>query len=165
MLLGSRNQRSAFSLVEIAFLQHQKKNNIGEALNTFEDSYRHILLCSNFMSTVISLKPGVGNFFSRRAICGKTKSFPGRIIKWIEFNIFSNYYCQGCSDWKAKKRFTHPQMSCFSTKKSKKRSTRLQMSCFVPKISVKQCRSEKFLKGGHNFHIFLIFLFGITTLS
>ena len=42
------------------------------------------------------------------------------------------------------KKFTHPQMSCFSTKKSKKRSTRLQMSCFVPKISVKQCRSEKF---------------------
>ena len=45
---------------------------------------------------------------------------------------------------KQKKRFTHPQMSCFSMKKSKKRSTRLQMSCFVPKILVKQGRNEKF---------------------
>ena len=75
----------------------------------------------------------MGNFFSRRAICGKTKSFPGRIIRWIEFNIFSNYNCQGRSDWKSKKR--------------SKRPTRPQMSCFLPKISVKQWRSAKFQKG------------------
>ena len=40
------------------------------------------------------------------------------------------------------------------------------MSCFPPKISVKQWRSEKLQKGGHNFHIFLIvFLFSRTTLK
>ena len=42
----------------------------------------------------------------------------------------------------------------FFTEKEQKKSTRLQMSCFLPKISVKQCRSKNFLKGGHNFHIF-----------
>ena len=47
---------------------------------------------------------GVGNFFSRGAICGKTRSFPGQIIRWIELNIFNNYYCQGRSDWKRKKK-------------------------------------------------------------
>ena len=50
--------------------------------------------------------------------------------------------------------------------RTKKRFTRPQMSCFLPKISVKQWRSEKFQKGGHNFHNFLIvFLFSRTTLK
>ena len=52
------------------------------------------------------------------------------------------------------------------TGRAKKRSTRPQMSYFLPKISVKQWRSEKFQKGGHNFHTFLIvFLFGRTSLK
>ena len=63
--------------------------------------------------------PGVGNFFSRRAICGKTKSFPGRIIRWIKFNICYNYYCQSCSDWKAKKRFTHPVLFFYEKEQEK----------------------------------------------
>ena len=63
-----------------------------------------------------SFSPEVGNFFSQRAICEKTKSFPGRIIRWIEFNIFNNYYCQGRCDWKRKRKGLHtPQMSCVST--------------------------------------------------
>ena len=60
--------------------------------------------------------PGVGNFFSRQAICGKTKSFPGRIIRWIEFNIFNNYYCQGHCDWKSKKKVYTSSDVVFSTK-------------------------------------------------
>ena len=79
----------------------------------------------------LSFTSGMGNFLSQRAICGKTKSFSGRIIRWIEFNMFNNYYCQGRSDWKAKNVLHTPQMSCF-----------------LPKISVKQWRSEKLHKGG-----------------
>ena len=30
------------------------------------------------------VRAGVGNCFSQGATCGKTKSFPGRIIKWIK---------------------------------------------------------------------------------
>ena len=48
------------------------------------------------------------------------------------------YYCQGRSDCTAKKKDLHTP----------------HMSCFLPKISVKQWRSKKLQKGGHNFHIF-----------
>ena len=48
-----------------------------------------------------------------------------------QVNMFNNYYCQGRSDWKAKK---------------EKGLHTPQMSCFPPKISVKQWRSEKFKK-------------------
>ena len=47
---------------------------------------RNLSHCLYFYST-----SGMGNFFSQRAICKKTQSFPGRIIRWIEFNIFINY--------------------------------------------------------------------------
>ena len=46
----------------------------------------------------------MGNFFSRQAMCGKVKFFPGRIIRWIKFNIFNNHYFQGRSDQKSKKK-------------------------------------------------------------
>ena len=62
------------------------------------------------------VRPGVGKFFSRRAICGKTKSFPGRIIRWIEFNIFNNCYCQGRCDWKSKKKVYTSSDVVFTTK-------------------------------------------------
>ena len=55
----------------------------------------------------------MGNFFSRRAICGKTKSLSGQIVIWIEFNIFNNFYYQGRTDWNSKKRSTRSQLSCF----------------------------------------------------
>ena len=32
-------------------------------------------------SVSFSVIAGVGNFFIRRAVCGKSKSFPGRIIR------------------------------------------------------------------------------------
>ena len=68
-----------------------------------------------------------------------------------QVNMFNNYYCQGRSDWKAKK---------------KKGLHTPQMSCFPAKISVKQWRSEKLQKKGHNFYIFLIvFLLSRTTLK
>ena len=80
----------------------------------------------------------------------KTKSFPGRIIRWNEFNIFNNYYCQGRCDWK----------------REKKVYTLLTCPVFLPKISVKQWGREKLQKEGHNFYIFLIvFLFSRTTLK
>ena len=81
---------------------------------------RKICLKISHFSQISHSKAGVGNFFSRRAICGKTKSFPGRIIKWIEFNIFNNYYCQGCSDWKAKKVYTSSDVLFFYEKEQKK---------------------------------------------
>ena len=64
--------------------------------------------------------------------------------------MFNNYYCQGRSDYKAKK----------------KDLLTPHMSGFLPKISVKQRRSKKLQKGSHNFHIFLmVSLFSRTTLK
>ena len=62
--------------------------------------------------------------------------------------MFNSYYCEGRSNWKAKKGLHTPQMSCF-----------------LPKISVKQWRSKKLQKGGHNFHILLIVFSFRTTLK
>ena len=42
------------------------------------------------------VRAGAGNFFSRRAICGRTKSY-----------IFNNDYCQSRSDWKSKNKGLH----------------------------------------------------------
>ena len=54
-------------------------------------------------------------------LCRKKKSFPGRIIRWIEFNIFNNYYCHGRSDCKGKKRsYTSSDILFFTENKQKK---------------------------------------------
>ena len=45
-----------------------------QAYQRFSSTYRNLEHSS----------AGVGNCFSQRATCGKTKSFPGRIIKWIK---------------------------------------------------------------------------------
>ena len=97
-----------------------------------------ILLPQNNNEFLNQTKAVVGNCFSQRATCGKTMFFPGRIIRWIEFNMFNNYYCQGRSDWKAKKKGLHTP----------------QMSCFPSKISVKQWRSEKLQRGAIIFTYF-----------
>ena len=86
-----------------------------------------------------SLRAGVGNCFSQRATCGKTKSIPGRIIKWIKLICSTTIIVR---------------VALIGKQKKKKGLHTPQMSCFPPKISVKQWRSEKLQKEGHNFHIF-----------
>ena len=81
---------------------------------------------------VISFRSRVGNFSSRRDICGKMKSSAGRIIGWIVFNILNNCYYYGCTNWKSKKQH------------KSKRSARLQMLIFHWKY---QCRAKKKVLG------------------
>ena len=94
----------------------------------------------------------MGNFFSQRAICGKTKSFPGRIITVDgSSSIFSTT--------------TIIRVAVIGREKEKV-YTLLRCLVFLPKISVKQWRREKLQKGSHNFHIFLfVFLFSRNTLK
>ena len=81
----------------------------------------------------------MGNFFSQRAICGKTKSFPDRIIRWTS-----------AKSKKIKKVFTSTD-DLFSTKnigEEQKKSLRLPMTCFPPKLAVKSKKKIFTSSGG-----------------